>query len=238
MLLPLVMASLLGCGAAPEQIAATGIDELVIPTPNPTAADFVAEIDNPFLPLAPGAVWVYENTGPDGGETVTVTVLEETKLVQGVSATVVHDEVRDESGELIEDTYDWFAQDRRGNVWYFGEATTSYEEGTATTEGSWQAGVDGAEAGLVMAAVPRLGDGYVQESLPGVAEDRARVVRLDGEATVPAGTFQDVVVTEDSSPLEPGLGELKYYVRGIGLVLEESSSRRAERGELVSYTAP
>jgi hypothetical protein len=233
-----VLALATGCGAAPERIGASGIDELVIPTPDPRAGDFVAEIDNPYLPLRPGAVWVYETSGPEGGETITVTVLEETKAVQGVRTTVVHDEVRDETGEVVEDTYDWFAQDVRGNVWYFGEATIAYDDATASTEGSWQAGVDGAEAGLAMAAVPRVGDGYAQESWPGFAEDQALVVALDGEARVPAGDFRDLVLTEESTPLEPGLAERKYYARGIGLVLEESNSGPAERAELVSFTAP
>ena len=218
-----------GCGGTPEQIDASGIDELVIPTPLPTATDFVAEIDHPLLPLQPGAAWAYDDTGPDGGASVTVTVLEETKVIQGVRTTVLHREVRDHTGEVIEDAYDWFAQDRRGNVWYFGEATT---------QGSWQAGVDGAVAGLAMAAVPRVGDGYQQEFRLGVAEDRARVLALDGVATVPAGEFADLLLTEESTPLEPGLAELKYYARGIGLVLEESSRGPARRRELVSYTAP
>lgn len=227
-----------GCGAAPERIGASGIDELVIPTPTPDAADFVADVDNPYLPLPRGAVWVYETSGPAGGETTVVTVLAETETVQGVRTTVVRDEVRDETGELVEDTHDWFAQDVRGNVWSFGEARTTYGEGAATTEVSWQAGVDGAEAGLAMAAVPRVGDGYVQGSLTGVAEDRAVVMALDGEATVPAGDFQALVVTEESTPLEPGLAELNYYARGIGLVLEESSRGPAERTRLVSFTVP
>lgn len=233
-----VLALATGCGAAPERIGASGIDELVIPTPDPSAADFVAEIDNPYLPLRPGAVWVYETTGPEGGETITVSVLAETKTVQGVRTTVVHEEVRDETGEVVEDTYDWFAQDLLGNVWSFGEATTAYDDGAASAEDSWQAGVDGAEAGLAMAAVPRVGDGYAQESLPGFAEDRASVLALDGEATVPTGEFQDLVITEESTPLEPAVTVLKYYALAIGLVLEESASGPAERAELVSFTAP
>ena len=166
----------------PTQIGPTGVDELVIPTPAPLAADFVEGIDNPFLPLSPGSEWVYETVGADDGETTTVTVTDQSRRVQGVLTTVVRDVVRNEAGEVVEDTYDWFAQDQRGNVWYFGQDTAAYDldAGTTSTEGSWEAGVGGAQAGLAMAAVPRVGDGYQQGYLPSVAEDRATVLALDG----------------------------------------------------------
>lgn len=238
-MLPFLLGLVSGCGAAPEQIAASGIDELVIPTPQPRAADFVTEIDNPFLPLQPGAVWVYEVTGAVGAQTTTVTVTDDILAIQGVRTTVVRALVREEDGEVVEDRFDWFAQDRRGNVWSFGRTSTAYgDAGEVSTQGSWKAGVSGAQAGLAMAAVPRVGDGYERGYFPGVAEDRATVLALDGEVSVPTGAYDDLLVTEESTPLEPGRVEVKYYARGLGLVATETSGVPAERRDLVSYTAP
>ena len=153
---------------------------LEIPTPSPDPGDFVERIDNPWLPLLPGAEWVYESTE---GETITVTVTDRTREVAGVTTTVVRDVVTDEDGEVVEETDDWFAQDRAGNVWYFGEDTVEYggpDRRRPDTSGSWEAGVDGAEAGIAMLARPRRGDGYEQEHAEGEAEDRATVLELDG----------------------------------------------------------
>ncbi|GAA1478434.1 hypothetical protein GCM10009623_28800 [Nocardioides aestuarii] len=237
-LAPALLAVLLlgGCGGAPEEIGPTGVDGLEVPTPSPDPADFVDRIDNPWLPLVPGSEWVYESTGDEGErETVTVTVTDETRVVAGVTTTVVHDVVTDARGRVVEDTYDWFAQDTAGNVWYFGEDTTAYEgrRRRPTTEGSWEAGVDGAEAGLAMPATPRVGDGYRQEYDAGAAEDQARVLAVGETRTVAGTTYDDLVVTEDTTPLEPGLVEVKYYARGTGLVLEETVSGGEERVELV-----
>ena len=130
----------------------------------------------------------------------TVTVTDETQVVQGVTTTVVHDVVTDADGEVVEDTFDWFAQDPAGNVWYFGEDTTEYDEqGRPDTDGSWEAGVDGAQAGIVMLAKPRVGDGYQQEFSEGVAEDRATVLSLDESVNVPFGSFADVLQTEETN---------------------------------------
>lgn len=179
---------------------------------------FVGLIDNPYMPLEPGRVMIYEGSG----ERVEVTVIDETRLVMGITVTVVRDQVfRD--GSLIEDTFDWFAQDRDGNVWYFGEETHRVENGQPTTRaGSWEAGKDGAQPGIVMLAQPEKGDAYRQEYLPGEAEDMGRV-RATGESVeVPLGSFTEVLVTEDFTPLEPGIVELKYYAPGIGLLMEET----------------
>ncbi len=244
----IILAALLltGCAAAaPEQIGPSGVDELVVPTPTPKVADFVDEIDNPFLPLRPGSEWVYETVGAENGETTTVTVTDQTRRVQGVRTTVVRDVVRNAAGEVVEDTYGWFAQDQRGNVWYFGKDTSAYDldAGTTSTEGSWEAGIGGAQAGLMMAAVPRVGDGYQQVYLPTIAEDRATVLALDGEAAVPQGDFDELVVIEETTPLEPGLTKRKYYARGVGLVLEETNevtatgSNQRQRTELIIFSA-
>ncbi|UUZ57997.1 hypothetical protein [Nocardioides sp. B-3] len=149
-----------------------------------------------------------------------MTVTDETRGVAGVTTTVVHDVVRDATGAVIEDTFDWYAQDTRGNVWYFGEDTTAFEDGEQSTEGSWEAGVDGAQAGPVMAATPRVGDGYQQEFLPGEAEDRAEVLSLDETR----GEWTALVETLDTTPLEPGTEEHKFYAEGLGLVLEEGET--------------
>jgi hypothetical protein len=224
-----------GCGSAPQKSPPTGVDELQIPTPSPDPDDFVEGIDNPYLPLTPGRRWVYESGGIEP-ERTTVTVTGDTKEVQGVTTTVVRDVVRDSEGRVVENTFDWFAQDRAGNVWYFGEDTTEYDDrGRPDHSGSWEAGIDGAQAGLVMPAQPRVGDGYQQESFPGVAEDRGEVLSLDESVNVPFGSYTDVLQTEDTTPLEPGLVERKYYAPGVGLVLEETVLGGSERVELVNY---
>jgi hypothetical protein len=229
--LPILVA---GCGSAPQKSPPTGVDGLEIPTPSPDPDDFVQGIDNPYLPLRPGTRWVYESSGPDP-ETITVTVTEDTRVVQGVTTTVVHDVVRDAEGRLVEDTYDWFGQDAAGNVWYFGEDTTEYDDrGPPDHSGSWEAGVDGARAGVAMLAEPRVGDGYQQESYPGEAEDVGEVLSLDEAVNVPFGSYSGVLQTEDTTPLEPGLVEQKYYAPGVGLLLEETVGG-AERVELVDY---
>ncbi|HEV3375668.1 MAG TPA: hypothetical protein VG126_00145 [Thermoleophilaceae bacterium] len=199
--------------------------------------DFSTRIDNPYLPMRPGSRWVYRETDAGGAvQRVVVKVTRRTKrIANGVTARVVRDTVT-ERGRLVEDTFDWFAQDRTGNVWYLGEDTTEYEDGRPVSkEGSWEAGVDGARAGIVMLARPRPGRGYRQEHAPGEAEDRARVLSLDDQAEVPAGHFADVLTTKDSNPLEPKVLEYKLYARGVGLVLAVQVSGGTGREELVRY---
>ena len=223
------------CGGDPEEVGPAGVDGLEIPTPSADPDDFVETIDNPYLPLTPGSVWVYESSGEEP-ETITVTVTDETRVVQGVTTTVVHDVVTGPDGEVIEDTFDWFAQDGDGNVWYFGEETTEYDErGRTDTAGSWEAGVDGAQAGIVMLADPRVGDGYEQEHYAGEAEDRAEVLSVDEQVQIGLGSYDDVVQTEDTTPLEPDLVERKYYAPGVGVVLEETVSGGSDVVELVEH---
>lgn len=183
-------------------------------------ADFVADVDHPYLPLTPGQRWVYEGMEDDEVERVEVTVTSDRKEIMGISAIVVRDTVTVD-GDLVEDTYDWFAQDRDGNVWYLGEDSKEYEDGeVVSTAGSWQAGVDGAQAGIVMQAEPTVGQAYRQEYYPGEAEDLAEVVRQGESASVPAGEFDDVLVIKEWNPLEPDVVEEKYYAPGVGLILE------------------
>lgn len=200
------------------------------------AADFVDSIDNPFFPLLPGTRWIYESA--DGSERIEVMVLEETRSILGITATVVHDVVS-EDGEVIEDTFDWYAQDRSGNVWYLGEDSKELEDGrVVSTEGSWEAGVDGAQPGIVMHAEPRVGVGYRQEFYEGEAEDLAEVLRLDGTADTPYGDFDGLLVIEEWNPLEPDVVEHKYYASGVGVVLEVMTRGGDERVELVSFEPP
>ena len=197
---------------------------------------FVDRIDNPYLPLLPGTRWTYASD--DGSERVEVVVLETRRTVMGIEATVVRDTVY-EDGNVVEDTYDWFAQDGEGNVWYLGEDSTEFEDGRpASKAGSWEAGVDGALAGVVMWANPAIGRAYRQEYYEGEAEDLAEVVRLDDSAAVAGGEFSGVLVVREWNPLEPGVVEEKYYARGVGMVLEQKTKGGSERVELVSHQAP
>jgi len=227
--------ALTGCGSAPGTTDPEGVDGLVVPTPSPDPRDFVERIENPYLPLVPGSTWTYQADGEDGPQTITVAVTDQSRVVAGVSTTVVRDRVTDADGTLVEDTYDWFAQDRDGNVWYFGEDTTAYDGDEASTDGSWEAGVEGAQAGIAMLARPRVGDGYQQEYAEGSAEDQGEVLSIDAEVAAENETFDDVVKTADTTPLEPGVVEHKYYAEGIGLVLEETVSGGAERVVLVTF---
>jgi hypothetical protein len=202
-------------------------------------AHFTTRITNPWWPMRPGARWVYRETAPDGTrQKVVVSVLERTKrIANGVTARVVHDVVT-EDGEPVEITDDWYAQDRCGNVWYFGEATTEYEDGTpSSTKGSFEAGVDGAQAGVIVPAHPRPGLSYRQEYYAGEAEDRAEVVGLGEQVEVPYGHFRRgrVLMTRDLNPLEPKVLEFKFYARGIGPVLAVGISGGDDREELVRY---
>jgi hypothetical protein len=196
-------------------------------------AEFTIEIDNPFLPLPVGSRRVYEAETEDGLERIVVEVTSETREVMGVDTVVVRDTVTLED-ELIEDTYDWFAQDAEGNVWYFGEESTDFENGEpVSTEGSWEAGVDGAQPGIVMPAEPEVGVEYRQEYYLGEAEDMGEVLSLDEQVEVAIGSFDGVLQTKDWTPLEPDVVENKYYARGIGVVLELLVEGGEERVELV-----
>ncbi|MBI3961123.1 MAG: hypothetical protein HY335_00085 [Deinococcus sp.] len=191
-------------------------------------ANFVRTVDNPFFPLTPGTTFVYEAITPEGTERVEVFVTPETKDILGVTCTVVRDTVTLD-GELVEDTLDWYAQDRDGNVWYFGESARNYEDGVlVSTEGSWEAGVDGAKPGIIMEANPQVGDRYRQEYYVGVAEDMAAVVSLTESVTVPYGSFTNCLKTEDFTPLDPSVIEYKFYCSGVGQVLTLEGNVRSE----------
>src|SRR5215216_5820949 len=183
-------------------------------TPHIDPAEFTTKVDNEYFPMKPGTTFIYEGKG----ERDEMSVTHDTKEVMGVECVVVDDRAW-ESGKLIEKTYDWFAQDNKGNVWYFGEDTKEYENGkVVSTKGSWEAGVDGAKPGIIMQADPKVGESYRQEYYPGEAMDMARVLSLDTSVTVTYGSFDHVLVTKEWTPLEPSYAEHKYYARGVGQV--------------------
>jgi hypothetical protein len=203
--------------------------------PHIEPADFVTTIDNPYMPLRPGMAWDY--TGPSGKhiEDDHVEVTNQTRTIMGIPAVVVHDTVS-VKGKVTEDTYDWFAQDRSGNVWYLGEATKEYGSGgKIDTGGSWEAGKGGALPGIVMPAHPAVGRAYRQEFLRGEAEDMAQITALGTTRKVPAGAYKDVVVTKEWSPLEPTVIESKFYAPGVGMIREENTSGATEISSLTKF---
>ena len=201
-------------------------------------AEFTADITHRYWPMRPGTRWTYRETG-EGGERlkVVVTVSSATKrIANGITARVVRDTVTAD-GKLIEDTLDWYAQDASGTVWYLGENTAEFEDGRlASREGSFEAGVDGALPGVVMPGEPEVGQAYRQEYYEGEAEDNGEVLSVEEMAEVPAGQYDDVLLTKDTITIQPDVLEYKLYAPGVGPVLVFGVSGGAGREELVSLT--
>jgi hypothetical protein len=206
-------------------------------SPSIDPANFVATIDNPYWPLKPGTAFHYEGVRGTTRQTDDEVVTHETKQILGITSTVVRDTVS-EHGAPVERTFDWYAQDRQGNVWYMGEDSFELKNGQfVKASDSWESGVDGAQPGIIMPANPQPGDAYRQEYYPpGEALDEARVLRLNGSVKVPYGLFSGVLVTSERSPLEPQT-EQKYYARGIGEVEERVVAGHHEEFQLVSVTS-
>jgi hypothetical protein len=225
----------MGCGDSDE--GGTTSTSSVTSTPDHVVpADFVAAVTNPYFPLQPGTVFNFVNKEDAVTQNVTVTVTHDTKVILGVPCTVVHDVVM-QSGQLAEDTFDWYAQDKDGTVWYFGEDTKAYaSDGSFSTEGSFEAGVNGAKPGFIIKLHPTVGDAYRQEFAAGVAEDRAEILSVDESATVQAGSFQHCVKTKDFSDLEPGVTENKFFCPNTGQILAVTVQGGTGREELVSIT--
>jgi hypothetical protein len=199
----------------------------------------VARVDNPWFPLRPGTVYLYRGVKDGKPSRDVVTVTNRKRTIAGVRATAVHDDLYVE-GRLAERTTDWYAQDRAGNVWYLGEATAELDAtGRVTSrEGSWLSGLDGARPGIYMPAQPAVGLSGRQEFLKGHAEDHFRVLALDATVSAPALTSRHALLTEEWTPLEPGVLDHKLYVRGVGTVLEQTIRGGNERNALVSVKHP
>jgi hypothetical protein len=192
-----------------KQIGGAPYDPVINPQ------NFSATITNQYLPMTPGTTFVYES---NFGEHNEVFVTNNTRQILGADCREVRDTVK-VNGVPTEDTLDWFCQDTAGNVWYFGENAKQLADGLIVgVEGSWTGGVDGAKPGIAMKAHPAVGDVYRQEYLPGVAEDMGEVLSLTESVTVPFGSFSNCLKTKDTSPLEPGAVEHKFYCPGVGLV--------------------
>ncbi|TMI90914.1 MAG: hypothetical protein E6H00_05670 [Bacillati bacterium ANGP1] len=197
--------------------AATQAQEAYAPVIRP--ADFVGRVDNRYFPLAPGTTFVSRGAG--SGATETMVVTGETKTIMGVKTTQVRDREVNKNNELIEDTYDWYAQDKNGDVWYFGEDTTVYKHGKAVSKaGTWEAGKNGALPGIIMKKHPQVDESWRQEYSKGVAEDMAQVLGTTETVTVPAGTYTNCVKTKDWDARHPYPAEYKYYCPDAGVVLE------------------
>jgi hypothetical protein len=216
--------------SAPEATLPTGAEPVDL---NP--ADFTADITHRYWPMKPGTRWTYRDVDEKGEvqSVVVVATAETKKLANGVTARVVRDTVSAE-GELVEDTLDWYAQDSAGNVWYMGEDTAEFENGKiASREGSFEAGVGGAQPGILLPAEPQVGQKYRQEYLKGEAEDNGEVLGINQLVEVPAGRYSDALLTRDTTNLEPDVVEYKLYAPDIGPVLAVDISGGAAREALV-----
>jgi hypothetical protein len=197
---------------------------------------FTTNIDNKYWPMHPGNHWVYREVENGEAQRVDVTVTNRTKMLGGIEARVVHDRVS-RNGETLENTYDWYAQDSHGNLWYLGEDTAEYENGKLKTkEGSWAYGVDGAQPGVIVPAHPKQGMTYREEYYAGQAEDAAEVLNVGSQVQVPFGRFRDALLTRNFSSIEPTVEEMKLYAKGVGPVMELLVSGGSGRTELLSYT--
>ena len=216
-----------------SNIAATNYDSKK-PLEGIDPGNFVSEVDNEFFPLEPGTTFIYQGESEGVPTRDEMNVTNDTKLILGVTCIVVRDRAY-EDGVLVEDTFDWYVQDKQGNVWYFGEDTKELDENgnVISTEGSWEAGVNGAEPGIIMLADPKKGDRYQQEFAADVAEDMAQVISLDESICVRYGCFDHVLVTKEWSPLEKGVVENKYYAEGVGFIFGETVKGGDEQSELV-----
>jgi hypothetical protein len=217
--------------------AAVGVSAASAYEPHLRPGDFSLGIDNPYFPLPVGRTWVYRGTRDRQSQIDRVTVTSKTKLVaEGITARVIRD-VATHNGKLLEKTDDWYAQDNQGNVWYLGEDTTAYlPDGQADKSGSWEAGVNDAEPGIIMLAKPQIPDAYRQELLKGEAEDTAWIINRGGSVSAPFGTFHRTLRTLEFARIEPGVVDQKIYAAGIGIVSEKALTGPQEVAQLVRMT--
>lgn len=196
-------------------------------------------ITNQYFPLTPGDSFFYEVISVDAGDStvehVTIAVTSDIKVITGISCEVIHDVVIT-NDTITEDTYDWYAQDIYGNVWYFGEDTKKLrDDGTYSSEGSFQNGVDGAVAGIIMPGNPDkyIGETYRQEHYVGHAQDKGTILSTDETVTIGLGTFTNCVKTLETTPLDPGVDEYKWYAPGLGHIKSVIEVGGDEQEELV-----
>ena len=196
---------------------------------------FTGKGTNPYFPLTPGTTFIYRGARDGLPMRDVVTVTGQTKVIEGVPCVVLRDNLY-LAGRLAERTTDWYTQDKQGNVWYFGESTAELDRNgrVTNTEGTWQAGVDGAKPGIYMPARPKVGQSFVQELFKGHAEDHFRVLSLSATVSVPYTRSEQALLTKEWTPLEPGVIDHKLYVRGVGMVKEEAVKGARERAVLLS----
>ena len=206
--------------------------------PNIDPANFTNQITNPYFPLKPGAQYVLDGVRDGRPQHTDVTVTRETKMIMGIPMVVVRDVVTN-NGALEEKTTDWYAEARNGDVWYFGEATAEYTNGqVSSTQGSWEAGVDNAQPGIIMKGKPTIGVSYRQEYRPGVAEDVAKVGATGLTYRAGGTTYHNVVRTDDRNPLNPDKLDQKYFAPGFGLIYTKKlSAGHAETATLTKVVS-
>jgi hypothetical protein len=226
-----VLVVLLAAAALTAQ--ASGLAQSSTPAFEDAQFSHPLDITNPYMPLKPETTFVYKGKSDGVPTRQEFVVTDQTKTILGVEARVVVD-TNWEGGKLIERTEDWFAQDDEGNVWYLGEFATEYEDGEVIGhEGSWEAGVDGAQPGIVMKANPVVGETYAQENAPGIAEDMATVLSLTESVCVRYGCLSNVLQTAEVTPLEPGNVEHKFYAPGVGQIKTVKVEGGEEQSQLV-----
>ena len=237
-----------GCGSSgSSNKAASSTPKIAVPRvktagatyhPKIDPAQFSTTITNKYWPMKQGSTWTLDGTKDGVPEHVVVAVKPQTKTIMGVKTLTIQDTVTINK-TLEEQTTDWYAQDTKGNLWYFGEDSKDYKNGAVvSTQGTWEAGVDGAQPGIVVQASPQPGGStYRQEYRPGVAEDMAKVISTSAVETVPAGTYKNVLRTFDTDPLNPDKVETKWYAKGVGPVhTKRVGSAHTEETKLVKYT--
>ena len=226
------------CGGSPTPVGTSGIDGLSIPTLHPDPADFVDRVDNRWFPLVPGTRWSYRRYTRSTLDTVVATVLPGTRTVEGVETTAVRFVVRRPSGGTTFAAVRWYAQDAAGNVWWFGQRVGGTFAVDPLATASWRAGRHGAEAGLVMAAQPRVGDGFVNGSRPGAMERRSTVVSLDASVALQQGEYHHAVETRDLSALAPVVEVQTFYAPGTGMVAQDAEGPVGIQLTLVRVSRP
>src|SRR4051794_13282845 len=217
-----LIALLMACGASPRTLGPSGVDGLTIPTPSPDPADFRDGVENPWFPLAQGTVWTYRRDTETSREGVLASVVPRPREIAGVATTGVRWEVP-RHGRRVTVLVRWYAEDNAGNVWWFGQDVRRTPTIDELARRSWTAGEGGAEAGLVMAADPRVGDGYANAAAPRVVDRRSTVVSLTATIATPDRTYRDTVLTRDLSSLQPIQTTQSFYARDIGLVAQQTS---------------